>query len=342
MTKYILGIETSCDETSVAIVKDESQLLANVITSQIATHTQYGGVMPEIASRLHCEQISYVIQTAMKKANLSLEQISAVAVVSGPGLIGALHVGLQAAKAFALVIDKPLIAVHHLAAHIYANQFKEKLQYPCMALVVSGGHTEIVYMKQELHFQVLGSTQDDALGEAYDKVARVLQLGYPGGPIVDRLAKQGKPTYKLPKPKAENEFDVSYSGLKTAVINLVHKLQQKNEPINVEDLCASFQKRAIDMIVEQFLKSLKVYPVKQVVLAGGVAANSYLRQTIQEKVGPPVQVILPDLWCCTDNAAMVALLGSILYDRGHFADMSLGANPNWTLEEFSIKGEKER
>lgn len=342
MDKYILGIESSCDETGVAIVKNGKELLSNIVTSQMDVHAHYGGVMPEIAARLHCEQISFVIKQALEKAQITLDDISAVAVVAGPGLIGALHVGLQAAKAVALVADKPLIAVHHLAAHIFANQFQEPLLYPSMALVVSGGHTEIVYMESELNFKVIGSTQDDAIGEAYDKVARILNLGYPGGPVVDRLAQQGQATYPLPKPKVDKPYDVSYSGLKTAVINLVHKLEQKKEPINVVDLCASFQKRAVDMIVEPLLKSLKAYPVKQVVLAGGVAANSYLRQSLVDKIDKRIRVSLPEFWCCTDNAAMVALLGSTLYDKKIVADMSLGANPNWTLEEFSIKGEQYR
>jgi N6-L-threonylcarbamoyladenine synthase len=338
MDTYILGIESSCDETSVAIVKNKKDLLANIVTSQIKVHAKYGGVMPEIASRLHTEQISFVIQEALKQANVSIQDISAVAVVAGPGLIGALHVGLQAAKTIALLIDKPLIAVHHLAAHIYANQFQDDLAYPSMALVVSGGHTEIVYMEKELDFKILGSTQDDAIGEAYDKVARILGLGYPGGPVVDKLARQGQPTYPLPKPKAERPYDVSYSGLKTALINLVHKLNQKNETIRIEDMCASFQKRAIEMIIEPLLKALKVNPVKQVVLAGGVAANSHLRQTLLERVDKKIKVSLPALWCCSDNAAMVALLGATLYEKQQFANLSLGANPNWTLEEFSIIG----
>lgn len=340
MTKLILGIETSCDETSVAIVEGESHLLANVVSSQIDTHKKYGGVMPEIASRLHVENITVVLDQALKEAGVTLEQISGIAFTRGPGLIGALHVGAQAAKALALAFNKPLIPVQHIAGHIYANKYVKNMLYPCMALIISGGHTQIVYMEKELSFKVLGSTQDDAIGEAYDKVARVLGLSYPGGPLIDKLASQGKPHYKLPLPHTDNPLDVSYSGLKTAVLNLVHKLDQKGEKVNVEDLCYAFQHRAIDMIIDKLILSLSMYQVKQVLVAGGVAANSYLRTQLPQKVAAydsSLDVIIPPMWCCTDNAAMITILASRLFDEGQFCDLSVGVDPNWEIDELMQK-----
>ena len=220
MKQYILGIESSCDETSVAVYDyTDNKLLSNIVSSQISTHTKYGGVMPEIASRLHIEKINYVIKEALYEANITFNDLSAIAVTSGPGLIGALHVGLQAAKTLALALDIPLLSVHHLVGHIYANSFEQELKFPCLAVVVSGGHTELVYMKEEYSFEIIGTTQDDAIGESYDKVARVMGLGYPGGPKIDKASKEGNPTYVLPKPHTEGKYNVSYSGLKTAVIN---------------------------------------------------------------------------------------------------------------------------
>ena len=340
MRKLILGIETSCDETSVAIVEGESKLLANVVSSQIDVHKKYGGVMPEIASRLHVENITIVLDQALKEAGVTMDEISAIAFTRGPGLIGALHVGAQAAKSLALAFDKPLIPVQHIAGHIYANKFIRPMQYPALALVISGGHTQIVYMAKELEFKVLGSTQDDAIGEAYDKVARIMGLPYPGGPVIDKLAKQGKPFYKLPIPHTENPLDVSYSGLKTAVLNLAHNLEQKGEQVNKEDLCFAFQHRAVDMIVDKLILALDAYPVKQVVVAGGVAANSYLREQLPLKVkafNSDIDVIVPPLWCCTDNAAMVTILGSKLYDEKRFCDLSVGVDPNWEIDQLTQK-----
>ncbi len=338
MKQYILGIESSCDETSVAIYDySNNKLLSNIVSSQIATHTKFGGVMPEIASRLHIEKINYVIQESIETAGINYDDLSAIAVTSGPGLIGALHVGLQAAKTLALALNKPLISVHHLVGHIYANSYEQELKFPCLALVVSGGHTEIVYMKEEYSFEIIGTTQDDAIGEAYDKVARVMGLGYPGGPKIDKVSKEGNPTYVLPKPHTEGKYDVSYSGLKTAVINLIHKNKQRGEEINVPDMCASFQTRAVGMIVDKLVASLDEYKVKQVIVAGGVAANSYLRKEIVEKVHakyPEVEVGLPPLWCCGDNAAMIAKAAAFLYKNKKFSDLSLGVNPNWSIDEL--------
>ncbi|MDD3383400.1 MAG: tRNA (adenosine(37)-N6)-threonylcarbamoyltransferase complex transferase subunit TsaD [Bacilli bacterium] len=337
MKKLILGIETSCDETSIAIVEGEDKLLSNVVSSQIKIHEKYGGVMPEIASRLHVENINIVLDQALKEANVKLEDISAFAFTRGPGLIGALHVGAQAAKTLALTYNVPLIGVHHIAGHIYANKYIKEISYPCLALVVSGGHTELVYMKKELNFKVIGKTQDDAIGEAYDKVARVLGLTYPGGPQIDRLAKKGKPFYKLPIPHTKNPLDVSYSGLKTSVINIVHNIEQKGEKINVEDMCYAFQLRAIDLIIDKVILALKKYDdIKQVVVAGGVAANSYLREKLPlrvNKFNKQIDVVVPPMWCCTDNAAMITILASKLYEIKKFDDLSIGVDPNWSIED---------
>src|SRR5574344_615836 len=236
----ILGIESSCDETAIAIIKD-GNLLSSVVATQIEMHQKYGGVMPELASRLHAENIIPVLKEALEKANVKLEDIDAFAVTRGPGLIGALHVGLQAGKTLAMLYQKPLIPVHHLAAHIYANEYIKPLQFPLISIVVSGGNTEIVYMKSEPDFEIIGETKDDAVGECFDKVARVLGLPYPGGIPIDRLSKEGKHTYDLPTPLHDKSYDFSYSGLKTSVINLVNHLKMKGEEINVPDMCKSFQ-----------------------------------------------------------------------------------------------------
>lgn len=331
----ILAIESSCDETAVAIVKGE-ELLANIVSTQIEVHAKYGGVMPEIASRLHCENIAIVLKEALEKANLTFEEIDAFAVTRGPGLIGALHVGLQAAKTLALLYKKPLIPVHHLAGHIYANEYIKPLVFPLLAVVVSGGNTELVIMKDHLDFDIIGETKDDAIGECYDKVARVMGLPYPGGIPIDKYAKLGKHTYKLPSPMNDKSYDFSYSGLKTSVINLAHKLEQKGEQINRDDLCCSFQETAIGMVIEKALRAVKEYNVKQVVLAGGVSANSYLREQITSKLkGTGVDVIIPPMWCCTDNAAMIAKVALRLYEKKLFADSSLSVDPSWQIDKYN-------
>ena len=334
MSKIILAIESSCDETAVAIIKDE-ELLANVVSTQIEVHSKYGGVMPEVASRLHCENISIVLKEALEKANVKLEDISAVAVTRGPGLIGALHVGMQAAKTISLLYNKPLIPVHHLAGHIYANEYVKPLQFPLLAIVVSGGNTELVIMKDHLDFEIIGETKDDAVGECYDKVARVMGLPYPGGIPIDKLAKEGKHTYNLPYPLHDKSYDFSYSGLKTNVINMLHNFEQKGESYSIQDLCCSFQETAIGMILDKSLRAVKEYNVKQVVLAGGVSANSYLREQIQLKLkNTNVDVIIPPMWCCTDNAAMIAKVASRLYDEKIFANLDLSVDPSWKIDEF--------
>ena len=331
----ILAIESSCDETAVAVIKD-GQLLSNIVATQIDVHAKYGGVMPEIASRLHAENIGIVLKEAVEVANIKLEDVDAFAVTRGPGLIGALHVGLQAAKTLAMLYKKPLIPVHHLCGHIYANEFVEELRFPLLAVVVSGGNSELVLMEDHLNFKVIGETRDDAIGECYDKVARVLGLPYPGGIPIDRLAKEGQHTYDLPTPlHNENTYDLSYSGLKTNIINLVHNNEQKGIKINVPDMCKSFQDVAVGMVIDRTIKAVQEYKVRQVVLAGGVSANSYLRaemQKVMKQLG--VYLNIPPMWCCTDNAAMIAKMAEHLYEIKCFAPLDVGADPNWFIEDF--------
>ena len=330
----ILGIESSCDETACAITKG-GKLLSNAISSQIAVHQKYGGVMPEIASRLHLENVACVLDEALKEAGVRLEEVDAIAVTRGPGLIGALHVGIQAAKTLSLIYDKPLIPVHHLAGHIYANEFIKPLKFPLLAVVVSGGNTELVYMKEHLSFEIIGETKDDAIGESFDKVARVLGLPYPGGIAIDRLAKSGKHTYKLPTPLHDGSLNFSYSGLKTAVINLKHTLDQKGEEVVIEDMAKSFQDVAVGMVLDRVKKAVELYPVKEIVLAGGVSANSYLReQIVRTFEGTNIEVNIPPIWCTTDNAAMIAKVGEYLYKEKLFAPLSVSVDPSWRIEDF--------
>ncbi len=332
----ILAIESSCDETAASVISD-GKLLSNIVSTQIEVHRKYGGVMPEIASRLHAENISIVIKEALDEANITLEDLDAVAVTRGPGLIGALHVGLQAAKTIAMLYNIPLIPVHHLAGHIYANEYVSEFIFPMLAVVVSGGNTELVLMKDHLDFKIIAETRDDAIGECYDKVARVLGLPYPGGLPIDRLAKEGKHTYDLPIPlRGEKTLDLSYSGLKTNVINLVHNLEQKGEKVNVADMCKSFQDVAVGLVIDRTIKAVEQYNVKQVILAGGVSANSYLRSQMQiEMAKLDVNLNIPPMWCCTDNASMIAKVAEKLYDLKVFAPLSLGVDPNWSIEEWN-------
>ena len=331
----ILAIESSCDETSCAILKN-NKLVANIVSTQIEVHQKYGGVMPEIASRLHLENILCVIDEALSKASIKLDDVDAFAVTRGPGLIGALHVGLQAIKTLALIYNKPIIPVHHLCGHIYANEFIDELKFPLLAVVVSGGNTELVLMKEHLNFEIIGETKDDAIGESFDKVARVLGLPYPGGIQIDKLAKEGKHSYNLPTPLHDGSLNVSYSGLKTAVINLVHKLEQNNEEVNINDLAKSFQDVAVNMIIDRVKKAVNLYEIKEIVLAGGVSANSYLRQEIVNLFkNSTIKVIIPPLWCTTDNAAMIAKVASHLYERNIFAPLSIGVDPSWRIEDYN-------
>ncbi len=333
--QYILGIETSCDETAVAIVKNGTEIIANVVASQIESHKRFGGVVPEIASRHHVEAITVVLEEALEKANLTYKDINAIAVTEGPGLVGALLIGVNAAKAIAFAHHIPLVGVHHIAGHIYANRLVQEMQFPLLSLVVSGGHTELVYMEAHGTFKVLGETRDDAAGEAYDKVARTLNLPYPGGPHIDRLAHEGNASIKLPRAwLEEGSYDFSFSGLKSAVINTVHNAEQRGEPIVPEDLAASFQSSVIEVLVTKTVKAAEEYNVKQVLLAGGVAANKGLRVALQEAFqGRTMDLIIPPLSLCTDNAAMIAAVGSVMFDKGKRAGYELNANPGLDLEQ---------
>ena len=334
MDKIILGIESSCDETAIAILKND-ELLSNVISTQIDVHKKYGGVMPEVASRLHLENIGVVLKEALENANVKMEEVTAIAVTRGPGLIGALHVGLQAAKTLALIYNKPLIPIHHLGGHIYANEYVSPLKFPCLAVVVSGGNTELVYMKEHLDFKVIGETMDDAIGESFDKVARVLGLPYPGGVAIDKLAKIGEHKYTLTEPVHDGSLNFSYSGLKSSVINLKHKMDQNNEEYKIEDIAKSFQDVAVKEVIDKVKIAVKNYKVNQIVLAGGVSANSYLRNEItKEYENTDIEVVIPPIWCTTDNAAMIAKIGSYLYDKKVFADLSLGVDPSWKIEDY--------
>lgn len=330
-----MGIETSCDETAVAIIKNGNEIVANVVASQIESHKRFGGVVPEIASRHHVEQMTIVFEEAMNQANLTFVDLDAIAVTEGPGLVGALLIGVNAAKAISFAHQIPLVAVHHIAGHIYANRLVKEMSFPLLSLVVSGGHTEIVFMKEHGHFQVIGETRDDAAGEAYDKVARTLNLPYPGGPHIDRLAHEGKPTIDLPRAwLEEGSYDFSFSGLKSSVINTVHNLTQRGETVAPEDLAASFQQSVIDVLVTKTVRATKEFQVKQVLLAGGVAANRGLRKALEEAFYglPGVDLVIPPLSLCTDNAAMIAAAGTVLFEKGQRAGMDLNANPGLDLE----------
>ena len=334
----ILAIESSCDEMAMAVLKDKRDFLASVIASQIDVHALYGGVVPEIASRKHVECVSLVLKETLKKANVSIEEIDAIAVTKGPGLVGSLHIGLQAAKTLAMAYHKPLIGVHHIAGHIYANNYNQDIEYPSLCLVVSGGHSELVLLKAPFEFEVIGETLDDAVGEAYDKVGRVLNLPYPGGPVLDKMASLGNNTYDLPVPLDDDSYNFSFSGLKSAVINLNHKAYLRHEEINKNDLAASFQNVVITSLVNKTIKAAKAYNVKQVMMAGGVSANRGLRNAMNEAVSKldNVELLLPPMSCCTDNAMMIALAAKEMYDLQIFSDLSLGIKPNIDLQQESV------
>ncbi len=329
---YILAIESSCDETSASIVKNGTDVLSCIILSQIDIHADFGGVVPEVASRHHLKNITMVIEACLREANMSLDQIDAIAVTYGPGLIGSLLVGLEAAKTLAFCLNKPLIPVHHIAGHIYANNLEKKMEYPLIALVVSGGHTELILMESEYKFKFLGGTLDDAVGECYDKVARVMGIGYPGGPKVDVLAAVGKLNYKLPLPLNDNSYNFSFSGLKSAVINLIHNEKQKGIDIDKEDLSASFQNVVIDIITKKTMKALKENNIRNLLLAGGVAANNGLRERLEQlSKEENVNYIFPTIKYCGDNAAMIGAAGYFAYKQGRVADISLNAKSNEKL-----------
>ena len=337
MTKevVILAIESSCDETSAAVVVNGHTLLSNIVASQIKSHMRFGGVVPEIASRHHVEQITQVIEEALVQAGKTMEEIDAVAVTIGPGLVGALLIGISAAKAVALAANKPLIAVNHMAGHIYANQLIEPLQFPLMALVVSGGHTELVYMPEDGQFEIIGETRDDAAGEAYDKIGRILNLPYPGGKKMDELAHIGEDVYDFPRAMIhEDHYDFSFSGLKSAVINRIHNAKQKGEEIVPENVATSFQASVVEVLVEKSKRALQEYPVKQFVLAGGVAANRGLRTGLQEMMQslyPTVTFSIPPMNLCGDNAAMIGAAAYSKWLEQDFAAMDVNAMPGLEL-----------
>ena len=305
----VMGVESSCDETAVAIIKDAKEVLANVVLSQIDIHKEFGGVVPEVASRHHVASVTLVFEEALKIANISPCEIDVVAVTEGPGLIGSLLVGINAAKAFAFAHNIPIIGVNHLAGHIYANSIEHDMEFPLVSLLVSGGHTELILMKDHNKYERLGTTLDDAVGEAYDKVARTVGIPYPGGPGIDKQAALGNDTYNLPRVYLDkDQFDFSFSGIKSAVINLVHNAHQRGEEINVPDLCCSFQEAVTDVLVYKTKHAAKKYNAKMVILAGGVAANKRLRAKLTEAI-TDIPVCMPSFKYCTDNAAMIAALG---------------------------------
>ncbi|MDR9794832.1 tRNA (adenosine(37)-N6)-threonylcarbamoyltransferase complex transferase subunit TsaD [Aeribacillus pallidus] len=335
--RLILGIETSCDETAAAIVKNGKEIVAQVVASQIESHKRFGGVVPEIASRHHVEQITLVLEETLKQANLSYHDLNAVAVTEGPGLVGALLIGVNAAKALAFAYDLPLIGVHHIAGHIYANRLVKEFSFPLIALVVSGGHTELVYMKEHGCFEVIGETLDDAAGEAYDKVARTLNLPYPGGPHIDRLAHEGTASIDLPRAwLEEGSFHFSFSGLKSAVINTLHNAAQRGITIDPKDMAASFQQSVVEVLVEKTVRASEKYQAKQVLLSGGVAANKGLRTAMEEafKKKKGIDFVIPPLSLCTDNAAMIAAFADVLYEKGIFGDYRMNAHPGLELTSY--------
>ena len=325
---YTLGIESSCDETAVSVVKNGREVLSNVVNTQIPIHTLYGGVVPEIASRNHINNISLVTKMAIQNANIHFENIDIVACTYGPGLVGALLVGLSYGKALSFALNKPLVGVNHIEGHIAANYITyQELKPPFLCIMMSGGNTQIVYVKDYTDFEVLGRTKDDAIGEAFDKVARVIGLGYPGGPKIDKLAEKGVSNIELPKTHVEG-LDFSFSGIKTAVINLQHK-----EPdINKENLCASFQKAITEMLMEKVKAAIEKTNMKKIVLAGGVSANSYIRKEFEELQNQGIDVYMPDMKLCTDNAAMIASAGYYDYMAGKVDDLALNAVPNLKLD----------
>lgn len=330
--RYILAVESSCDETSVAILKNDNELLSNIIASQVESHKRFGGVVPEVASRHHVEVVTMCFKDALDEAGISAKDLSAVAVTYGPGLVGALLVGLSAAKAFAWANHLPLIPVNHMAGHLMAASQEKELTYPLLALLVSGGHTELVYVSEPGNYKIVGETRDDAVGEAYDKVGRVMGLTYPAGREIDELAHKGCDCYDFPRAMLkEDNLEFSFSGLKSAFINLYHNAKQKGDVLSNEDLSASFQAAVLDILLAKTKKALEKYPVKTLIVAGGVAANQGLRERLAEEIND-VEVLIPPLRLCGDNAGMIALAAAVEYQKGHFAGWVLNAKPSLVFE----------
>lgn len=336
----ILALETSCDETSAAVIQGGKRILSNVVSSQIDVHERFGGVVPEIASRKHVETITLIMKQAVEQSGYRLQDMSAVAVTQGPGLVGALLVGIVAAKSLALALDIPLIGTHHIAGHIYANELVHELVYPSMALVVSGGHTELVLLEREGEFRLIGRTRDDAVGEAYDKVARALRLPYPGGPHIDRLAAEAEEAIPLPRAWLEaDSYDFSFSGLKSAVLAVVNQTRMKGQTLDEAALARGFQESVIEVLVEKAIRSVKAYEARALLLCGGVAANRGLRAALAarcEAEGTPL--LIPPGSLCTDNAAMIGAAAHLKLKRGLFTELDMKADPGLSLEDWSVPG----
>lgn len=337
MSVQILAIETSCDETSAAVVEDGIYIRSNIVSSQVDLHRRFGGVVPEVASRRHLELINGVLAEALDEAGVSFSALDAVAVTYGPGLAGALLVGLAAAKALSFALEVPLIAVNHLEGHIYANFLAEpSLSFPLVCLVVSGGHTDLILLERHGSYRLVGKTRDDAAGEAFDKIARVLGLGYPGGPAIDRLAREGNPrAVRFPRAYLEEgTFDFSFSGLKTAVANYLQREKERENPLNSPDIAASFQEAVVEVLVEKTFQAAREFGARAVLVAGGVAANSRLRALLRER---SLQLALPVFYpppaLCTDNAAMIGCAAYYKFMRGDFAPLTLNAVPNLRIGE---------
>lgn len=338
MDQYILAFESSCDETSVAVLKNETELLSNVIASQVNSHKRFGGVVPEVASRHHVEQITACIEAALEDAGVAAEELTAVAVTEGPGLVGALLIGVMAAKTFAWAHDLPLIPVNHMAGHLMAASLVDEIAYPVMALLVSGGHSELVYVEAEGDYKKVGETRDDAAGEAYDKVGRVMGLTYPSGKEIDELAHQGEDTYNFPRAMMQTDaIEFSFSGLKSAFINTVHNAEQKGEHIAETDkanLAASFQAAVLDVLLAKTKLALERYPVKTLIVGGGVSANQGLRERLAVEFNEDLKVIVPPLRLCGDNAGMIAAAAAVGLKKGHFAGLDLNAKPSLVFDEI--------
>ncbi|GFH40674.1 tRNA (adenosine(37)-N6)-threonylcarbamoyltransferase complex transferase subunit TsaD [Lactococcus insecticola] len=332
--RYILAFETSCDETSVAVLKNDDMLLSNIIASQIESHKRFGGVVPEVASRHHVEVITACINDAIESAGITVSDLTAVAVTEGPGLVGALLVGVAAAKAFAWAHDLPIIPVNHMAGHLWAARQVRELEFPLLALLVSGGHTELVYMAEKGDYKIIGETRDDAVGEAYDKVGRIMNLTYPAGKEIDALAHAGKDVFNLPRAMMKHDdpaLEFSFSGLKSAVINLAHNADQKGETLDKSNLAASFQAAVLDVLIAKTKTALATFPVKMLVVAGGVAANQGLRERLAAEI-TDIPVVIPPLRLCGDNAGMIAYASVCEYNRDNFAGLDLNAKPSLAFE----------
>lgn len=336
----VMSFESSCDETSVAIIEDGHKILSNIVATQIKSHQRFGGVVPEVASRHHIEEITICVDDAMRKANVTYDDIDAIAVTYGPGLVGALLIGVTAAKTIAWAHDIPLIPVNHIAGHILAGRYVEKIEYPALALVVSGGHTELVLMPEEGEFKIIGETRDDAAGEAYDKVGRVLGINYPAGPKVDEMASKGKDTFDFPRAmEKDDNFDFSFSGLKSAFLNTTHHADQIKEKLNKDDLATSFQDAVVDVLVYKTKRALAKYPVHQLILAGGVAANHGLRSALDKAINDVsnTQLVKVPLKLCGDNAAMIGAAGYVLAKKNIFAGVNLNADPSLDFDLLEDK-----